>query len=103
MGSQKVRHDGATEQQIPYKQEQHSLKQKFLVGIPVLKDDTWRVGIIIVSSVRDRLILRNPLCCFLFLKCLLSLSAPEKQERAELQAVLRTEVMRWNIYMDSFQ
>ena len=38
-----------------------------------------------------------------FSRTLYSLSVPGKQERADLHAVLRTEIMRKGIFLDSFQ
>ena len=40
-------------------------------------------------------------CCFS--RALCSLWVPGKQEWTELHAALRTEVMRWDTYVDSFQ
>ena len=58
-------------------------------------------------SVRGRSTLRDLICCFLPLcavsQGLSSLSVPGKQERAELHAVLRTEIMGQSTCLDPLQ
>ena len=59
-----------------------------------------------IYSVRGHSTLRDPICssfAYCFSRTLYSLSVPGKQEWAVPHAVLRTEIMRGGICLDSFQ
>ena len=80
------------------------MPQSLGLSAPLVQDLTCRI-------VRGHSTLRDPICYFLLLcaisQGLYSLSVPGKQERSELHAVLRTEIMRrapaWIPFSDCLQ